>query len=555
MTVNCGNTEEDFLTSRENGFGYDLHKHQTRNIKLQNLFVNSADFSHCRNSVSHGKDAYILVLIPFPIWPLISFFGRVLQECLAKMHDKLAAATELHQVAECQYPLALNLNRTILFEIQNSLATPCFQYSAHEDAKLDSWSKLGDSNVIICAEPKPRLRWTPELHERFVNAVNQLGGPDNWQWLAAEATPKSVMRVMGVKGITLYHLKSHLQKFRLGKQPHKELNIETNKDGGSSHGHGLNLMGVDHNNTPNHQETMRIVDALHTQMEVQKRLHEQLEVQRHLQLKIESQGKYLQAILEKAQRTLASQTSASEGLEAARAELADLASRVLTDRINIGACRQDRDECTAQYMSQARHCSYKNHIAGLVEKDHFEQIGDASQRDNVREISTTYSYEDVRTAKLQELGLNGNNGWVSRTEEKLPFTAEARSVTKSMWELSQSRMETDKIKLMKESCLHVRMDNLKQDIGKTERHLMGPCVERPDVKMLLSEERMPMLVHSSKLALQDCQADGAGFESSPTLKLGNCKNAAEGLDLNVKGEGSVPHKGRDLDLNVHGWGR
>lgn len=27
----------------------------------------------------------------------------------------------------------------------------------------------------------------------------------------AEATPKTIMRVMGVKGLTLYHLKSHLQ--------------------------------------------------------------------------------------------------------------------------------------------------------------------------------------------------------------------------------------------------------------------------------------------------------------------------------------------------------
>lgn len=26
-----------------------------------------------------------------------------------------------------------------------------------------------------------------------------------------EATPKTIMRVMGVKGLTLYHLKSHLQ--------------------------------------------------------------------------------------------------------------------------------------------------------------------------------------------------------------------------------------------------------------------------------------------------------------------------------------------------------
>lgn len=27
----------------------------------------------------------------------------------------------------------------------------------------------------------------------------------------SEATPKTIMRVMGVKGLTLYHLKSHLQ--------------------------------------------------------------------------------------------------------------------------------------------------------------------------------------------------------------------------------------------------------------------------------------------------------------------------------------------------------
>ena len=29
--------------------------------------------------------------------------------------------------------------------------------------------------------------------------------------LVVEATPKTIMRVMGVKGLTLYHLKSHLQ--------------------------------------------------------------------------------------------------------------------------------------------------------------------------------------------------------------------------------------------------------------------------------------------------------------------------------------------------------
>lgn len=35
------------------------------------------------------------------------------------------------------------------------------------------------SNEMSPADPKPRLRWTPELHERFVDAVTQLGGADS----------------------------------------------------------------------------------------------------------------------------------------------------------------------------------------------------------------------------------------------------------------------------------------------------------------------------------------------------------------------------------------
>lgn len=45
----------------------------------------------------------------------------------------------------------------------------------------------GDLCLVLTADPKPRLRWTQDLHERFVDAVTQLGGPSSKyyynQWL------------------------------------------------------------------------------------------------------------------------------------------------------------------------------------------------------------------------------------------------------------------------------------------------------------------------------------------------------------------------------------
>ncbi|XP_042485655.1 myb family transcription factor PHL8-like isoform X2 [Macadamia integrifolia] len=181
-----------------------------------------------------------------------------------------------------------------------------------------------DMGLVLSTDAKPRLKWTPELHQRFIEAVTQLGGAD-------KATPKTLMRMMDIPGLTLYHLKSHLQKFRLGKNQQSETSSDNNQEeiecreaeirSGQTRGEII----CRNNNQMN--ESLQIAQALQMQMEVQKKLHEQVEVQRHLQLRIEAQGKYLQSVLKKAQETLAGYSS-SVGIEAAKAELSQLVSLV-----------------------------------------------------------------------------------------------------------------------------------------------------------------------------------------------------------------------------------
>ncbi|CAF2148163.1 BnaA01g08300D [Brassica napus] len=130
---------------------------------------------------------------------------------------------------------------------------------------------------------KARMRWTPELHEAFVEAVNSLGGSER-------ATPKGVLKKMKVEGLTIYHVKSHLQKYRTARY-----RPEPSETGSSE----KKLTPLEHITSLDLKGGMCITEALRLQMEVQKQLHEQLEIQRNLQLRIEEQGKYLQMMFEK----------------------------------------------------------------------------------------------------------------------------------------------------------------------------------------------------------------------------------------------------------------
>ncbi|KAK1260004.1 Protein PHR1-LIKE 1 [Acorus gramineus] len=132
---------------------------------------------------------------------------------------------------------------------------------------------------------KTRIRWTQLLHERFVQSVNCLGG-------AEKATPKGILKLMDSEGLTIYHVKSHLQKYRIAKYIHGAAEGKLERGAPMNDISQLDL-----------KSSMEITEALRLQLDVQRSLHEQLEIQRNLQMRIEEQGKQLKKMFELQQVT------------------------------------------------------------------------------------------------------------------------------------------------------------------------------------------------------------------------------------------------------------
>ncbi|XP_074584390.1 myb family transcription factor RLI1-like isoform X2 [Curcuma longa] len=124
---------------------------------------------------------------------------------------------------------------------------------------------------------KTRIRWTPDLHQRFVECVNCLGGSE-------KATPKGIVKLMNSPGLTIYHVKSHLQKYRIAKHMPESAEGKFERRATASVTELDPIIGI------------QLTEALRLQLDVQMRLHEQLE--KELQMRIEAQSKKLQKMIE-----------------------------------------------------------------------------------------------------------------------------------------------------------------------------------------------------------------------------------------------------------------
>ncbi|CAL5357303.1 unnamed protein product [Camellia sinensis] len=188
---------------------------------------------------------------------------------------------------------------------------------------------LSSTTSASSAPIKPRMRWTPELHEAFVEAVNKLGGSE-------KATPKGVLKLMKVESLTIYHVKSHLQKYRTARYRPES------SDGSSE----KRLTPIEELTSLDLKMGIDITEALRLQVEVQKRLHDQLEIQRKLQLRIEEQGRNLQMMFEKqCKGGDFLKTSSSSALEnPSSAEMMDAIPNSPTSNNESGASQLDQQE-------------------------------------------------------------------------------------------------------------------------------------------------------------------------------------------------------------------
>ncbi|CAN0913647.1 Transcription activator GLK1 [Linum grandiflorum] len=81
--------------------------------------------------------------------------------------------------------------------------------SGGEKRKKSSTASSGRSNVgskTNQGKRKMKVDWTPELHRRFVQAVEQLG--------VDKAVPSRILELMGIDCLTRHNVASHLQKYR-----------------------------------------------------------------------------------------------------------------------------------------------------------------------------------------------------------------------------------------------------------------------------------------------------------------------------------------------------
>ncbi|KAK9094588.1 hypothetical protein Scep_026057 [Stephania cephalantha] len=123
----------------------------------------------------------------------------------------------------CKADTSLNSTKEVVLKKEDSLEglKSASNESSHpqEESAVDSnkdiekikaVSLLSNSCGNRVNKKKVKVDWTPELHKRFVQAIDRLG--------IDQAIPSRILELMKVEGLTRHNVASHLQKYRMHKR-------------------------------------------------------------------------------------------------------------------------------------------------------------------------------------------------------------------------------------------------------------------------------------------------------------------------------------------------
>ncbi|KAL3819900.1 hypothetical protein ACJIZ3_005805 [Penstemon smallii] len=226
------------------------------------------------------------------------FFGDSQSQARVESENQLSNNNYINQCSNySENEQLLHLKNKLLGDFDDTNQDLCVSqnsYASHfantrqfgiQPGCLSNTSSNNSVQLGAVSSNKTRIRWSQDLHDRFVECVNRLGGSD-------KATPKAILKLMDTEGLTIYHVKSHLQKYRNAKYIPESAEGKSEK---STSTNNVAQMDI--------RTGMQLKEALQMQIDVQRHLHEQLEIQKTLQFRIEEQSKQLKRMFEEQQKT------------------------------------------------------------------------------------------------------------------------------------------------------------------------------------------------------------------------------------------------------------
>ncbi|XP_039015164.1 two-component response regulator-like APRR2 isoform X2 [Hibiscus syriacus] len=152
---------------------------------------------------------------PAPSTPQLEQGGRLLDDRDCHDHTNYSEEKENgEQDGKAKSVETTSGNRTN--EVNATVGQPQEQRETKRDRPLNGVDP--EDSRAVAEKPSPnkanrkksKVDWTPELHKKFVEAVDQLG--------IDQAIPSRILELMKVEGLTRQNVASHLQKYRMQRR-------------------------------------------------------------------------------------------------------------------------------------------------------------------------------------------------------------------------------------------------------------------------------------------------------------------------------------------------